>query len=59
MGFDKQWSTYYFNSRRILEDFNENEFILKMESEAGPMSEINIPDDILAIKELRIYKENI
>ena len=30
-----------------------------MESEAGPMSEINIPEDILAIKELRIYKENI
>lgn len=57
LGLDKEWSEYYYYSRKIVSDADENECIISRE-EATIDFKINIPNDVVAIKSLSIKKQH-
>lgn len=55
LGFDKDWSEYYHNSRNIKNGMAASEYIVT-NSETSTEFEYTLGDDICAVKQLRIIK---
>lgn len=58
MGFDKQWGQYFYNSRNNLTDLTNKQLIIEQSTEFELKPVIIVPDDVYAIKDLRVYKSD-
>lgn len=57
MGFDKEWSDYYYNSRicNNLTGLDQERLFTEADSIVDLEPQVELPDDVLAVREIRVY----
>lgn len=57
MGFDKEWSDYYYNSRicNNLTSLDHERLFTEADSKVDLEPQVELPDNVLAVREIRVY----